>query len=97
MDAATIRKLAARVAGEAAFAELTSEEDNSLDQVLLHKVACAEDRSLFEIAMRLPGDAVNNYEALGGTFKKQAFGQPMFSAAPAPDPKLEATAALKPP
>lgn len=96
MDAASIRKVAARVAGETAFAELTREEDNSLDQVLLHKAASAEDRPLFEIAMRLPGDAVNNYEALGGTFKKQAFGQPMFSPAPAPDPKLEA-ASLKPP
>lgn len=91
-DVREIRKVAARVLGEGAFADLTKDlvEDDSLDQVLIYKAAQADNRPLFEIAMKLPGNPINNYEALGGTFKKEAFGQPMFSAAPAPDPKVQA-------
>jgi hypothetical protein len=116
MDVGLIRKLAAKAAGERAFADLTREDDTSLDQVLLQKAASAEDPDLFRIAMRMPGDPMKNYEALGGQYKvayvdpislteeqaaedevlKQAFGQPMFSAAPAPDPKLEAASLSSP-
>ena len=94
-DIGLIRKLAAQELGKRALAELTAEPDDSLERVLLYKAAQAEDRPLFEICMRLPGDAINNYEALGGKFK-QAFGQPIFGTAPAPDPKVQA-AGLKQP
>jgi len=94
-DIALIRKLAAQELGKRALVELTAEPDDSLDRVLLYKAAQAEDRPLFEICMRLPGDAINNYEALGGKFKA-AFGQPMFGTAPAPDPKVQAVGLKQP-
>jgi hypothetical protein len=96
MDIGLIRRMAAEELEKRAFAELTGEEDTSLDSIFLAKAAQAEDPELFRIAMRMEGDPIGNYEVLGGAFKKQAFGQAMFKAAPAPDPKVQATGA-KPP
>jgi hypothetical protein len=89
-DIALIRKLAAQELGKRALAELTAEPDDSLDRVLLYKAAQAEDSTLFKIAMDLSSDPLCTYEALGGKFK-QAFGQPMFGPASAPDPKVQAS------
>lgn len=69
MDVARLRKIASAELGKRALAELTAEEDTSLDSVLLAKYAQAEDLGLFQIAMRLPGHPVHNYEAMGGVFK----------------------------
>lgn len=86
MDIAYIRKTAARMQGQRALAELTAEPSSPLDDVMLHKAAQAEDPELFRIAMTMQGDPIGNYEVLGGTFKKEAIGAPMFQVAAAPDP-----------
>ncbi len=86
MDVGLIRKLAARAAGERAFADLTREDDTSLDQVLLQKAASAEDPDLFRIAMRMLGEPMKNYEALGGQYKVASL-----------DPALEPTEPAEPP
>lgn len=98
MDIALIRKVAAAELGRRALDELTATPDDSLDSVYLAKAAQAEDPDLFRTAMRMSGDSIGNYENLGGTFKKQAFGAPMFQVAAAPDPMAQAQAsAAKPP
>jgi hypothetical protein len=50
----------------------------------LLKAAQAEDRGLLMIASRLPGPTLETYEALGGTFKKEAIGVPMFNVGGSP-------------
>jgi hypothetical protein len=58
-------------------------EDSEFDAaavVMLHKAAAAENRDLLIIAGMLPGDTMENYEELGGTFRKEAIGAPMFQA-----------------
>lgn len=86
MNVAYIRKVAARQVGKRALDELTAEPSAPLDDVMLHKAAQAEDPELFRMAMTMPGDPIGNYEVLGGTFKKEAIGAPMFQVAAAPDP-----------
>lgn len=56
-------------------------------QVQMKKVASA-DPALMKIALKLAGegDVLEMYERLGGTFKKEAIGAPMFSP-PALSPK----------
>jgi hypothetical protein len=69
MDIVLIRRMAAEELEKRAFAELTGEEDTSLDSIFLAKAAQAEDPELFRIAMRMQGDPIGNYEVLGGKYK----------------------------
>lgn len=94
VDTDFIRKVAAIELGKSAFESLTSSNgpDDSLEHVFLIKRAQVEDEELYKLASRLPGDPLVNYEVMGGGYKKQAFGTPMFSGAPAPDPKVQASA-----
>jgi hypothetical protein len=77
MNTDLIRKMASRELARRYFKEDT--EINPVSEVLLHKAASAENRQLLNVASQLSGDTLENYEALGGTFRKQAFGTPMFS------------------
>jgi hypothetical protein len=69
--------------GEAAFLELTAENDVSgLDAIALHKVASCIDKDLLKTATALTDsldEALTLYEMIGGTFEKIGFGAPMFS------------------
>lgn len=100
MNIGYIRKVAELERGRSALDELTAGPTTPLDDVFLHKAASAEDPELLRIAEHMGGDPLANYENLGGTFKKQAFGTPMFQASAAPDPVVQAagvTAGLKSP
>lgn len=93
VDVNLIRKVAADELNKSAFESLSnsSEPDDSLEHVFLVKRAQVEDEELYKLASRLPGDPLANYEVMGGRYKL-AFGTPMFSGAPAPDPKVQAGA-----
>ena len=71
VDVEYIRKVAAHELAKRSFDELSTVEvpDTSLDDVFLHKAAQAEDPDLFRIAMNFEGDALKNYETLGGKYK----------------------------
>ena len=88
-DVGLIRKLASAELGKRALADLTREPDDSLESIHLSKLAHVEDPDLYSIALSMGGDPIGNYETLGGTFRKQAFGTPMFQATAAPDPVVQ--------
>ena len=96
VDVEHIRKVATAERGKHALAELTSAPDDSLESVYFSKAAHVEDPDLYRIALHMGGDPIGNYENLGGTFKKQAFGTPMFQAQAAPDPMAQVAAAAAP-
>jgi hypothetical protein len=64
-----IRKLASLEAGRQ---YLEDPKEDSLEAVYQSKLASADDRGLLAIASRLPGDLIENYELLGGTYKEAA-------------------------
>lgn len=65
---------------QACFESLTSVAPSSLEDIAAVKLASIEDAELFAVARTLPGDALEQYEALGGKYKV-AFGTPMFQTA----------------
>lgn len=74
-----VRKTAARLA----FEDLTAPpRESALAVVSRDKAAAATDPELFKIAADLTesvDEALALYENMGGTFEKNAFGNPMFS------------------
>lgn len=71
-----IRKLASLERGRRFLLEKTEVAPSAA--LLMAKAASANDPELLKIAAELPGDTLQNYEALGGTFDKEAIGAPMF-------------------
>jgi len=94
MDIGYVRKKASLELGRK---QLQDPVPDAAAVVLLQKAATA-DQELLKIASRLPGDTLENYEELGGTFSKEAIGTPMFQpAAPAqPGQQPQGLPALKP-
>jgi len=93
MNISEIRKKASLALGRK---YLEDPVPDSTAVILLQKAASA-DQELLKIASRLPGDTLENYEELGGTFSKQALGAPMFAAgAPAQPQQPQAIKPLAP-
>lgn len=65
MDIDLIRKLASLEEGRR---YLEGPQEDSLDFIHQSKLVTAADWGLMKIAMRLPGDLIEAYEALGGTY-----------------------------
>jgi hypothetical protein len=78
MNIAYIRKLAMMENGRR-YLEKEAQVD-PVSELLLQRASTANDRELLKISSVLPGDTMENYEAMGGTFDKEAIGAPMFQA-----------------
>lgn len=90
IDVDYIRKTASLQMGKKVFED---QEVDVVSEVFLHKLGSATDKGLLAVAQSLDGDTLQNYEVLGGQFKKEAIGAPMFSGGAAPPPGVGAPSA----
>jgi hypothetical protein len=90
MNIARLRKMASAEIGRR---YLQSPQLDPVAETLLVKAASA-DQELLKIASRLPGDTLENYEELGGTFKTAA-DMPAFTKQDRPKKVKEIYRALK--
>jgi hypothetical protein len=74
MDVSLIRKMASLERGRRYLADDGLGKLSSVDEVLVTKAASAEDESLLRLAVDLPGDTLDTYEALGGKYKHAMIG-----------------------
>jgi len=94
MDISLIRKLASVERGRR-YLE-AEPKVSSVEFVTSAKLAAVEDTELLKIANSLPGDVLENYTALGGTFRKLGFGTPMFNTGTQPPVPMQSARPAQP-
>jgi len=95
MDVGLIRKVASSELGRRALDALTGTPDDSVDSIFLHKTAQVEDPELLRTAAWMGGDALRNYENLGGKYKTAEKDMPPFLEQDRPKKVKEIYSAIK--